>query len=92
MHCAVMDHELASRIELLEAVAAKSEKAVARQRCLIEDLRANGHRYADAEEELQRYEVSLRRLREKLAALRRDVSDAHRSLRSGDDALAQSEA
>ena len=92
MHCAVMDHELASRIELLEAVAAKSEKAVARQRCLIEDLRANGHRHADAEEELQRYEVSLRTLREKLAALRRDASDAHRSLRSGDDALAQSEA
>lgn len=91
-HCAVMDVELASRIELLEAVAAKSEKALARQRCLIEELRTGGHRHADAEEGLQLYEVSLRRLREKLAALRREGSDAQRLPRSEDDAFAQSQA
>jgi hypothetical protein len=62
-----MDRELAGRIELLEAAAAKGEKALARQRRLIEELRDDGHRTADAEESLQRYEASHRGLLEKLA-------------------------
>jgi hypothetical protein len=71
-----MDDELASRIELLEAAAAKGEKALARQRRLIEELRADGHRTAEAEEVLQRYETSHRRLLEKLAALQQHATDA----------------
>ena len=70
-----MDSERASRMELLEAMAAKGEKALARQRRLIEELRADGHRTADAEEVLQRYEAAQRRLLEKLAALRQDAAE-----------------
>jgi hypothetical protein len=70
-----MVSEHASRMELLEAMAAKGEKALARQRCLMEELRADGHRTADAEEVLQRYETSHRRLLEKLAALRQDGAE-----------------
>ena len=69
-----MDRELASRIELLEAAAAKGEKALARQRRLIEELRDDGHRTADAEESLQRYEASHCGLLEKLAGLRIDCA------------------
>jgi hypothetical protein len=69
-----MDRELASRIELLEAAAAKGEKALARQRRLIEELRDDGHRTADAEEALQRYEASHCGLLEKLAGLRIDCT------------------
>jgi hypothetical protein len=70
-----MDSERASRMELLEAMAAKGEKALARQRRLLEELRADGHRTADAEEVLQRYEASHRRLLEKLAALRQVAAE-----------------
>jgi hypothetical protein len=56
-----MDSERASRMELLEAMAAKGEKALARQRRLMEELRADGHHTADAEEVLQRYEAAQRR-------------------------------
>jgi hypothetical protein len=70
-----MDSERASRIELFEAMAAKGEKALARQRRLMEELRADGHRTADAEEVLQRYEAAQRRLLEKLAALRQDAAE-----------------
>ena len=62
-------------MELLEAMAAKGEKALARQRRLMEELRADGHRTADAEEVLQRYEAAQRRLLEKLAALRQDAAE-----------------
>lgn len=48
---------------------------MARQRRLMEELRADGHRTADAEEVLQRYEASQRRLLEKLAALRQDAAE-----------------
>jgi uncharacterized coiled-coil protein SlyX len=69
-----MDRELASRIELLEAAAAKGEKSLARQRRLIEELRDVGHGIADAEEALQRFEASHRGLLEKLAGLRIDCT------------------
>jgi len=74
LHCSGMDRELASRIELLEAAAAKGEKALARQRRLIEELRDVGHGIADAEEALQRFEASHRGLLEKLAGLRIDCT------------------
>jgi hypothetical protein len=70
-----MDFERASRMELLEAMAAKGEKALARQRRLIEELRADEHRTADAEEVLQRYEAAQQRLLEKVAALRQDAAE-----------------
>jgi hypothetical protein len=73
-----MDRELASRIELLEATAAKSEKALARQRRLIEELQADGQRTADAEELLERYEASHRGLLEKLARLQHQKAAGRR--------------
>jgi hypothetical protein len=41
----------------------------------MEELRADGHRTADAEEVLQSYEAAQRRLLEKLAALRQDAAE-----------------
>ena len=46
-----------SSLTLLEDEARKSEQVLARQRQLIEDLRADGHRTTEAEEVLRRYEV-----------------------------------
>jgi hypothetical protein len=48
----------------------KGEKALLRQRHLIEELRVDGQHTIDAEECLNRYEASHRALMEKLAALR----------------------
>jgi hypothetical protein len=81
-----MDSEHASRMELLGAMAAKGEKALARQRRLMEEQRADGHRIADAEEVLQWYEASHRRLLEKLAALRHDAAEGpgHRPRSQGE--------
>ena len=48
-----MDQSSASRLELLQAIARKDEKDLARQRQLIEDLRLDGHRTTEAEDVLQ---------------------------------------
>jgi hypothetical protein len=61
---------LPNRIELLETAAAKGERALLRQRHLIEELRVDGQLTIDAEECLHRYEASCRALTKKLAALR----------------------
>ena len=70
MEPATESDELSSRIELFEAAATKSEKALARHRELLADLRIGGCRTSEAEEMLQKYEASYRRLKKKLSALK----------------------
>jgi len=70
-----MDQSTSSRLELLQAVARKGEQDLARQRQLIEDLRLDGHRTAEAEVVLQRFETAHQALLSKLNALSGAAAD-----------------
>ena len=71
-----MENALANRLELLQSASLKSEQALARQRQLIDDLRSDGQRTAEAEAVLQRFETNREGLLAKLACLQEEQAAA----------------
>ena len=66
-----MDQSTSSRLQLLQAVARKGERALVRQRQLLEDLRFDGHGTTEAEAALQKFEAAYAGLLAKLEAFAR---------------------
>jgi len=71
-----MDQVVPSRLERLQAGAAKNEQELVRLRQRIEELRFDGQRTSEAEAAFQRFETTRRGLLAKLDTLRREQAAA----------------